>query len=464
MRNLKSFRESTRGNVAMIFGLSLIPLLVAGGVVVDYGRQSSAESALQQAVDAAALSASNGKTPSNAQLKAAAINFLMANGGEDLIPSLPDITAERISKDVVRVSATGEIDATIMKLAGFSKLSIHASAEITRSFGRLEFAMVLDNTASMSGTKLNDLKSAAKDLVDVLFDPSLPADTIKAAVIPFSQYVNVGKSRRGADWLNVPADSSTTRNECWDTYPNATKSNCRMVTSTNLVDGVPVSSTNEVCDWNYGQPVKQCSLVTRNVTWEGCVGSRNNPLDVRDEDRSVRYPGVMLDTYLWDVQCPSEIQPLTSNKGQIVSKLNQLVAVGDTYMPGGLMWGWNALSPAEPLAEAESFDELKKGLKKAVVLMTDGLNSQKPVYPKHSTDGNDPSTANGLTAQLCANMKDAGIILYTVAFQVESVTTKNMLETCASGSEYYFDASNATLLSQSFQEIGKSLANLHISK
>jgi Flp pilus assembly protein TadG len=457
---LTAFRQSTKGNVGLIFGISLVPILMVGGVMLDFGRQSSAQSKLQQAVDAAALGATTGKTPTNAQLKAAAIQYLQANGADDLVPMLPTITAKRISKDVVLVTANGEIDATVMQLFGQSKLPINVQSEIKRSFGKLEVSLVLDNTGSMAGAKLNSLKSAANDLLDIVFDPAIPAGNVKAAIVPFSEYVNVGLSRRNASWLQVDNDSSvaTTTNQCWNTYPDAVSSNCRQESYTYYNDGVAQSGTQTVCDWNYGAPVEQCGPVTNtdNKTWYGCVGSRNYPLNVRDTDVSVKYPGIM------NAGCPAEIEPLTDSKSVLSAKINALVATGNTYIPAGLMWGWNTLSDVKPLTEAEDYAKLKTGLKKAIVLMTDGENTISPTYPEHW--GSDTSLANNLTKELCDNVKETGIIIYTIAFEVSNVPTKNMLEECASGPTYYYDASDSLLLSSAFEEIGKSLASLHISK
>ena len=59
-------------------------------------------------------------------------------------------------------------------------------------------------------------------------------------LVPFAQYVNVGMANRNASWMAVPPDTTTTTiYQCWDTYPNAVKSNCRMVTYTGYDDGVP---------------------------------------------------------------------------------------------------------------------------------------------------------------------------------------------------------------------------------
>ena len=94
--------------------------------------------------------------------------------------------------------------------------------------------------------------------------------------------------------------------------------------------------------------------------------------------------------------------------------------------------------------------------------MTDGLNSKSPTYPGH--DGSDQALANSRTQDLCSNIKSSGIVVYTVAFEVADAATKTMLEGCASDPSKYFDAGDSKLLAEAFQDIGKSLAQLHVSK
>jgi Flp pilus assembly protein TadG len=51
----RRFAADQRGVVAVIFALTLLPLLMGAGVAIDYSRAASARSDLQAAVDAAAL-------------------------------------------------------------------------------------------------------------------------------------------------------------------------------------------------------------------------------------------------------------------------------------------------------------------------------------------------------------------------------------------------------------------------
>jgi hypothetical protein len=65
--------------------------------------------------------------------------------------------------------------------------------------------------------------------------------------------------------------------------------------------------------------------------------------------------------------------------------------------------------------------------------------------------------ANTTTATLCTNIKNRGIQIYTVAYEVTDAATLTLLRNCASGPDFAFDARSATALADSFRQIGLSL-------
>ncbi len=56
---LSTFRRNRRGNVMMIFGLSLVPITFATGMAIDYGTAMRLQTELNAAADAAALAATS---------------------------------------------------------------------------------------------------------------------------------------------------------------------------------------------------------------------------------------------------------------------------------------------------------------------------------------------------------------------------------------------------------------------
>ena len=70
-------RRKRGGNVAMLFGLMLIPVLAVTGGAVDYGRAVAAKSRLQGIVDAAANAGARLPATANQNREKAVLAFSM---------------------------------------------------------------------------------------------------------------------------------------------------------------------------------------------------------------------------------------------------------------------------------------------------------------------------------------------------------------------------------------------------
>ncbi|MEO0398844.1 MAG: VWA domain-containing protein [Pseudomonadota bacterium] len=460
---IKSFLKSRQGNIAMMFGAFCIPMVAAAGLGIDFAQSSFARTQITEAADAAVLSAAraklNDKTLSDAALSTIARKTFDANAS-NIAGSAIDTFDLKPDGDGFSVTVTGGYDTMFMGVVGYDEIPFDVFAQVQSAPPRaLEAVLVLDNTGSMSGAKLTTLKDASQKLIDeVMTDDS----NVKIGVVPFSNYVNVGLSRRHETWIDVPADKSGTNYNCWNTYPDRTKTNCETVSKTcsSTNDGVKKTwpCTKQECDVNNGDPVKKCANQTWTQKWKGCVGSRNAPNDVKDEYYAASpVPGLL------NVSCAQELLPLTSVKSSIEKKLTSMKASGETYIPAGLSWGLRLISSQEPFAEGATYEAIKSdGGTKALILMTDGENTKSSKYPKH--DGSNTSSANAKTEDLCKEVKGKGIELYTIAFEVTDKTTRNLLGNCATSPDYYFNAENPDKLVKAFEEIATSLKELALTK
>ena len=90
-----------------------------------------------------------------------------------------------------------------MKLANIDHIDIGTTNTITKKERNIELVLVLDTTGSMgSGGKIAALKSAAKKMVDTLFDGKATSDTLKIGVVPFAAAVNIGSDKLNSGWLD----------------------------------------------------------------------------------------------------------------------------------------------------------------------------------------------------------------------------------------------------------------------
>lgn len=204
-KGLRSFTRrmaaDARGNVAMLFGLSLpvLILMTVGGV--DIHRASTVRVNLQDALDAAALAAARSPYTANADLQRVGLASLRAN-----LKAYPDITLREAdtsfvlnSDDVVIASSKVDVKTLVANifLPPYGKfmddyLPVGAHSEVDRSSRNIEVAMVLDLSGSMGGQKLTDLKNAAKDLVDLIVQPVQTPYYSRVALVPWSHSVNPG--------------------------------------------------------------------------------------------------------------------------------------------------------------------------------------------------------------------------------------------------------------------------------
>lgn len=454
------FLRCDKGSVAIMFGLLVFVFFGAAGAAIDVARGLSVRTSLQSELDAALIAGAaraQDTTSGSTAKEIAELYFSKSwhtrHGSTDASVTFSEGTDGRLSG-----TATVAVPTAFMKLFNYDQVLVTVDAEVSLEAQDVEVALVLDTTGSMSGSKLSTLKSAAKDLLTTVYAVKNADKHVKVGIVPFAQYVNVGLPNRGKPWMSVPADSSTQQEWCRDEREVLGKSNCRMVDAVGYNDGYPYTYQYETCDYQYGETKHVCSPYTETMTWNGCAGARTYPLNTLDEEYGTPVPGIL------NAWCPTPITPLVNSKDTLEQQIDALSASGETYIPGGLVWGWRLLSAIEPYSEAVAYGQKVNGkaVRKIMVLMTDGANTISPTYPEHN--GNDATVSNQLTAELCTNVKAKGIEIFTIAFDVTDNTIKDILRTCATSTDKYFDAKSEQALLTAFQSVAKDMMPLHLAR
>jgi len=155
--------------------------------------------------------------------------------------------------------------------------------------------------------------------------------------------------------------------------------------------------------------------------------------------------------------CPgSTVEPLTSNGDHLKSAIDGLSANSMTAGHLGVAWAWYLIapdwddvwpSPSDPLAysEPDSF--------KAVILMTDGAFNTEYAPAL--------GTSRQQAEALCAEMRDAGVLVYAIAFQAPPAG-EAVLENCAGDPDFFFSAEDGDDLVAAYDEIANQLSSLRI--
>lgn len=447
-----SFRSATGGSVAVIFALSSVVLGGMSGLAIDYSRYLTTRKAMQAVTDQIVIrvAAENATESAVQELGSASLAALWDPVKQTTTAT---VVMTKPSETEYKAVTSTELTTTFMKILGIPKVHIQTSAIAAFGQNKAEVALALDVTSSMSGTKIDSLKTAAKLLVDTAYEPAGSENRVKFSLVPFSDYVNVGTMYRNSMWMSVPSDTSSTTNQCYTTQPVVGTSNCQTMTGTAYNDGVPYTYTYQQCDYQYGPPTTTCSDVTTTNTWYGCAGSRAYPRNLqKTADSANPIPGVM------NVLCPQALQRLTNSASVVKAAIDDLSAVGNTYIPSGLTWAWRTLSSTTPFQDGDT----KASTRKVIVLMTDGANTLSPTYPAHN--GNDTATTDTLLGELCTNIKNDNVQIYAVAFEVTDQNIKDRLKACATTVTHYFDAASASELTSAFEKIGKQLSSLHLKQ
>lgn len=186
MRFLRHFMSDVSGNFGILTALSLVPMIGAAGMAIDYGRALNMRHELMGAADAAALGAisegSDGFKAFQQMRQDGKITIGQDEGRKlflgqrsvshaDVFADMPievTVEVERKSGTITSdVSFTAHMPTTFMNMFGHKKVSVSGSARATSgSFGKsyTDFYMLLDNSPSMGIAATTSEIKRMKDL------------------------------------------------------------------------------------------------------------------------------------------------------------------------------------------------------------------------------------------------------------------------------------------------------------
>ena len=458
---VRRFWFDRKASTLPYFAFALLAMLSAAGLAADSALGFLTKARMSKALDSAGLAA--GRIKSGGDITGEALTFFNANFPTSEYNATLTHFSATPSQDnqVIELNATIDIPTTFMQVAGIDTTTISARTVIHRQTRGMELALVMDNTGSMrSGGKMGAMKSAAQDLVDILYGGSDTQPNFWVSLVPYTATVNVGNSH--FDWLDP--------NDGYYTLPD------------------PFQPTS----------------------WKGCMEARAAPLDQNDTVPSSApfnsyYYANDLDN-IWtpiddsngaknngtgpNLGCGPAITPLVTSKTVVDAAIAEMLPWhrGGTTSNLGLVWGWRVLSPAWRGLWGNAqlpLDYETPLLDKVVIVLTDGQNQ---FYDWPGGNGSGPSgsdyTAYGRLndfgyssrsdaraeidirfTTICEAMKAEGILIYAITFgSTPNSTTQDLYSNCASEPTYYWHAPNNSTLQTVFAEIGEQLSNLRIAE
>ncbi|MGZ8406757.1 MAG: pilus assembly protein TadG-related protein, partial [Caulobacteraceae bacterium] len=398
-----------RGNVAMMFALAIIPLVLIIGMAIDLGNAMRVRLALQDATDSAVLAvARDGLRLTDAEIPTHAVDYLNASYKYATVPyTITKLTFDRATV-TAELNVSAKSPTTFMAIFGFNNIPVSTHA-ISKGLG-FEIALVLDTSGSMSEvagttTKIVALKAATKSLFDTLFAKASVTDRFTISIVPFAASVNAGSGNSGASWLDSAGaspihfedfvNSSKTRAALFTTLKTPWKG-CVMTRAApyDVTDDVPSNGATKFVPWfapdepdgdNYkdkgsGKYNYREGTYSNNYIDDeggGCTGTDTTvkATDAVKQGRVCKYTGATPaagkgPNYLCD---STAITPLTNSRSTLDTAVNNLSPAGNTNIFEGLMWGWRSLSSTEPFTQGKAYGAPNN--RKVIILMTDGQNN-----------------------------------------------------------------------------------------
>lgn len=187
---LRHFAADQSGNMSYVAIAGSLVMLVFGGIGVDMMHAELKRNKVQNTLDRAVLAAAN---IDNEMDPTFVVNdYFRAMNMADTLSSV-EVQQGINSK---RVTASGEttIPSNFMSLIGVDTLAAAGRARAENAGALMEISLVLDISGSMSGQKIEQLKTAAKSFVDMVLGEGGAESNVTISIVPYNATVNLGDS------------------------------------------------------------------------------------------------------------------------------------------------------------------------------------------------------------------------------------------------------------------------------
>ena len=339
------FRREEDGSL-IVFGLfCFVIMLLLAGVSLDLMRFEERRTILQATIDRAALAAADlqqSLDPKDVVQDYFRKAGLEAPADNDIIVTEGTFGESRR----VKISTSEQMPTWFMKMVGIKTLATPAASTAEESVGQVEISLILDISGSMnSNSRLVNLKPAAKNFVDQIFDSAEPGK-VSISIIPYSTQVSMDAEL--ASYFNLTGEHSYSR--------------C-------------IEFEDSLGDFS-----------TTAVQFGKTPTDRKYQLNGHFDPFYKARP-----TYLLNCRdtADAEILPFSGDRDALKAKIDSLSAAGNTSIDIGMKWGAALLDPSmqgvvDGMISAGSlptdfgdrpyeFDDNQT--LKIIVLMTDGQNT-----------------------------------------------------------------------------------------
>lgn len=363
----RRFLASQDGSLTILALCLFMLMVMMGGLAVDLMRYEATRTTLQNTLDRATLASASLTQTLDAQ---DVVNDYFTKAG--MQDHLDGVTvSEGLNFRNVVADASAATNPYFLHLIGHDALDANGHSMAEQRVTNVEIALVLDVSGSMAGTKLTNLKKAAKEFVDTVLS-SDPDNRISITLVPYNAQVNLGQDLRLK--YNATHIHDVANVNCLE-LPSASYN----TVGVSRLTPFPMSA---FADWN-----STTNKTTAYVAYDDSSYGKMNP----DAPFCRNTAGNI-------IRLPS------NDIATLKTQIDGLVAAGNTSIMLGLKWGLAMLDPyAQPMFEQlaaggkmpsyfdnRPFEWVDRNSMKLIVLMTDGEHVAHTIIPNDYKTGASP--------------------------------------------------------------------------
>ena len=371
-----SFVRCQDGSLTIYSLILFILLLMMSGMAVDMAMHERQRVRMQNTIDAAVMSASSlsAGPATNEAVRERVLNYVEVAGLDRNAVNVTPIVSES-SRDV-SATATFSVDTIFMGLLGVDELVGGVGSAAIESEELVEIVLVLDVSGSMGNDgKIEALRPAAQGFVTEMFN-KLGKDRVRIAIVPYNGQVHLSNAVRDA-MDDAPGSTLNWEDELVDVVLPDTA-------HAGAIDAYTTRNPNSRCARFRNADFSTTDLVaTSDVEPSAMFAGRSTNRNFTAFESYSNADG-------W---CSSHFAPLylfSDNKMALNTYIGGLNASGWTAIDYGLNWAAGILDESfrpvvshlvstnalEDAVAGHPLDYGSPSVKKVIVLMTDGQNTQ----------------------------------------------------------------------------------------
>lgn len=471
--HLHAFRRNEDGSVTVFSCFLILMMLMICGIAVDLMQNEMMRTRVQNTLDRAILAASDIEQPLPADevvedyfRKAGMSDYLDA----DNLSISPGAGLPTTNYRTVEAFASTTTPSPYMRMTGVSSLPVFALGVAEESIENTEISMVLDTSASMRGSKIANLQTAAKEFVTAVLDGQA-GSTTSINIVPYGGHVNpgpvvfalAGGTKFASHYEDADGETVvygyTATDEDGNEFeiPYNSFMHCLELPASEYADmDLPTGGFNQTPFFsNWGTQAV-------GVDWGWCPYdgmtisyAQNNETSMHEYIDDFR----LNDGTGTNIAMKYGVALLNPTSNSVFQALNDQDLVPDSFV-------------SRPAA----FDDAQT--RKVIVLMTDGgitpqYRPEVLIDPANATDrlqsrkserttvDNRSTTLQQFYAQ-CDLAKANGIQIYTIAFEAPSNVQEEM-RNCATAPGFFYDV-NGVEISTAFKAIARQINQLRLTQ